>query len=320
MVTVRHQPEVIVSLTGHELMGKPIFRTPAQRRVLIAYRMQNDKSIAMRKELGRLLEARKIEVLDGQVKNFDDWPTIIRKRISSARMVIADASGPSREILFEMGFSGAKALLPIVEKEEDRNAIPSWITSQHVPEYRGTGVSSIATSVDLAFSSPPKLLRRPLSAPGKISWIEDEGADWCHRARDLVENACREAGLTFNVYNYALYSPEELMELCSSWIVVGAVDGTRQDYLTHFMLGDVASRRGAGSGRKMGEGLMRTAILMTPSDRPRDQWVASSVLRVTRDIISPATELTCPALVLGHIKRFQRWLRDRPIPPRGADE
>src|SRR4051794_15316879 len=81
--------------------------------VFIAYRMNDHTSRAFRAGIEeRLKSIGAVSVLDGRVREGDAWAQVIRGRINSSRLIIADVTGPSREVLFEVGFARNKPLIP----------------------------------------------------------------------------------------------------------------------------------------------------------------------------------------------------------------
>src|SRR5207249_8089711 len=130
---------VVVDIQTDDLFrgrrGGPAAQKPA---IFCAYRMTSPQSLQMRHDLeSRLDAATNVFVLDGRVADGEPWASTIRDRIKRSRLVVADVSGPSREVLFELGFARNKALVTIVETDQHRERLPRWLPSFQMSAYSG---------------------------------------------------------------------------------------------------------------------------------------------------------------------------------------
>ena len=84
-------------------------------------------------------------MLDGRVANGIPWAEEVRKRIDRCRLLVVDVTGPSREVLFELGFARNKPLLPVVARDEERDLLPTWLTTFQMSSYEGTGLPRLVS-------------------------------------------------------------------------------------------------------------------------------------------------------------------------------
>lgn len=289
-------------------------RGRARPAVFVAYRFDNHASRQLRKELQDAAEqSGDVDVLDGHVEPGDHWAPEVRKRIKRSRLIVADVTGPSREVLFEMGFAGNKPLFPVIDRAHDRGELPSWVTIDQIAAYGGTGIAQVVDGVLHRARDPvrkPRRQQRPSPVPGHVVWLQGRGSEWASSARVRFENLAREGGLAVvHVAPEDLYSSEDLREHLRAWVVVGCIDGGSHDYAAHFFFGDIIGRLRAGSGTGAGQSLSRVAIVFAPTRELVDDLVADSVRRVERDhirLIATQDELLHEAKRL--FSRYRKWL------------
>jgi hypothetical protein len=291
-------------------------RRPSSASVFIAYRMNDPVSRRFRASFERRLKRLgAFHAVDGNVRGGDPWAVTIRKRIEKARAVVADVTGPSREVLFELGVAGNKPLIPVVAREADRGRLPKWLTSLQILPYEGTGLVKVAEAVaNRLEGASPRQRFRPSPLPGRVVWLQDRDADWATSALVRFGNLCQEAGLAVTVvYPDQLGSFEDLSAHLRAWLMVACIDGGKQDYAAHFFAGDIVARRRAGAGHGRGESLSRLAVVLVRDEPSLETFVADSLRRVPEDavrvFVSQSDFFEGMRAVL---KKYQRWLLAEP--------
>jgi hypothetical protein len=255
-----------------------------------------------------------VVVLDGN-NTQGDWAAAIRRRIKKCRVVVADVTGPSREVLFEAGFARGKTLIPIVHTAADREQLPVWLTGLTILTYEGGGLPGVAERIVAALADGGRAettAKRPAPVPGVVLWLQSRESTWASESRRLVENLARERQLQLRtVYPEDLYSFDDLRRHLNVWLFIGCIDGSDQDYAIHFFAGDIAVRRSAGSGARRGESIARCAVVFPKDPTVEEICVADSVRRVSRDIVKIVrTEAELLDAVTTLFRRHESWLME----------
>lgn len=289
----------------HYLRNSSGGRSKGTPKVFVAYRMSEPTSCQFRRDLeDQLGESVKVE--DGHVPPGVDWAPEVRKRIKSCRLLVADISGPSREVLFELGFGGSKDLLPVAFDAAARQRLPRWITSKQVLDYSSGALHDVVDSVHLRVAGSRVTERRPQAVPGQLAFISRRGSTWFHDAREVVLQLCSEYDTTFTEFlEEDLQSPEDLRSALRASIVVGVIDGQRQDYAVHYLLGDVVGRSPAGAGSKKGESLKRMGIALL-KERASEEFLADSLRRISTSQVVSATAEEMVAPLKTALDRYRR--------------
>jgi hypothetical protein len=157
--------------------------------------MNDPSSIAMRATLeDRLKAGGHVLVHDGRVAPGEEWAKEIRKRIKNSRLVVADVTGPSKEVLFEVGFAANKAVIQVAESVDHREALPRWMTSVQTAVYSGTGIATLSAEVLRLISSRERVavLKRPDCVPGVVVWLSGDNTEWANDDKDQFSNLARE--------------------------------------------------------------------------------------------------------------------------------
>ena len=303
-----------IALTRDELLGRGSGGTQRSRpKVFVAFRMNDPASRTFREELETGLDSQpRPIVLDGRVGDGFPWAEEIRRRIKSSRFVVADVTGPSREVIFELGLAGGKPYLPVVQSERHRSILPGWLTALQIPSFEGAGTAKIAETVRERLSSPTlRAPARPPAVPGKIVWLQNPDSPWCDPVYNRFEALCNERSVDIQkIFPEDLNSMEDLRAYLRAWLVVGCADGGTQDYAMHYFAGDVVSRTDCGTGRGAGQKIRRGMMLLCPDDEKCSRYVADSVGRVSKMLVERVTPASFALQSRAHLDRYRRWLKD----------
>jgi hypothetical protein len=282
-------------------------------RVFVAFRMNDPASIQMRTELAdALLADGGILVDDGRVAPGLEWAPTIRKRIKTAKLVVADVSGPSRDVLFELGFAAGKHIIQVVPSAESRDHLPRWMTSVQTATYLGTGTATLSAEIVRRIESKERLptFRRPSPLPDLAVWLTGPNAEWAEEDRLAFLNLASEKSLRVREVNASdIETLDDLKRGLNGWLLVVPIDGQDHDYLGHFAIGDVAARLAAGAGHGAGESMQRLAVILVRDTAATDTWVADSVRRVPSQTVSVVHAGRLCESIAHRVKSYQRWLR-----------
>lgn len=305
-----------IEICKSDLYGKvPGGRTNSVPTVFVAFRMQDERSIAFRRNIQIELErSREIKVVDGKADGGRPWVKHIKLQIKKSKIIIADVTGPSREVIFEFGASGAKSSIPVVETKQHRSMLPRWLTSMQIPTFQDGSIADISSFI-LTKLQNPKLrgTRRPASVPGKVVWVQNEGEEWAKGTLDAFSNLCQEQGLELEKYDSSdLESFDDITEAMRAWLVIGCIDGGGQDYASHFLAGDIFARTMCGSGSGRGEKIKRKMIFLGKDNEAINNHVADSVKRVQSNLMACIVVNEFISHVKKDLNRHKKWISGSP--------
>jgi len=306
---------LIVDVHRDVLLGRKDHPWRKQNRIVfVAYRMSDPASCAMRTDLEKSIQEfdREIAVFDGKVPEGIPWANEVRRRIDRCQLLVTDVTGPSREVMFELGFASNKPFIPVVHRQDDRDSLPAWLTAFQMSAYDGTGLPRLAAEiVTMLRTVLPRstIYRRPPPVPGVIVWLESQSSAIFGESYDRVANLAQRYSLKIQrVDPRDLPSFDDLRGMLRAWMVIACMDGAASDHAGHFFLGDIAGRSRAGSGAGRGQWLQRGGIALIPTDQDETSLVADSVRRVSHSILTPATVENILRVAEPAFATYRRWL------------
>lgn len=308
----------VYRLDPGELTGRGPRSQKSRPTIFVAYRFRSKASVNFRIELEKRISEldalRDVRVVDGHVLPGEHWPSKIRKRLKKSRLVVADVSGLSREVLFECGFAWGwnRRILPVVEEHSHHEGLPGWLTSLQVGQYGDAhGWGEILDSISENLTSrrrskvPP-----PDPIPHRVVWLVEEGD--LSRARKQLEESCRRFALTVSQEDLVvddIYEAGESLvyEVCRSALVVASLDGSATDCLNHFCAGVVVAKPTAGAATRK---LYRRVLFVVRGGMRVEDVLAESARKATQNIrLISGSELGREIMNFG--KRFEAWRREQ---------
>lgn len=279
--------------------------------VFVAYRMEFEESKQFRQNLesaiGMHPNLANFRVIDGRVRPGVEWADEIRKRIKSAKVVVADVTGMRPDVLFELGFAfGLRRLvIPVVSKPEERTDLPYWLGATQFGQYgvKG-GLRGIVSSIEAYFFDPTfsKIRRPPEPVPSLAVWMRV--LDWNRTSSDQFVTAIQRAGLKFEVLDDQMKDELLIRRGGSATLLAVSLDGTTRDALIHYICGVVVSKPYAGYASKR---LARKIIVLEPEGVEKRTFAADSLSRC-----GDTVAITCAEKVLDETTPFtechRRWL------------
>src|SRR3954453_3776793 len=135
---------LVLPMKQNEVLDTP-WHTPAPVRIFVAYTENDPHSAEFRKRVERVLrgavEFTEVEITDGMRENsVRDYSDSIRRKIASARFVLADITEVRAEIVFEHGYAYGqrRTTVSFVRHPEDLDALPDWLAKGQVHVYGRT--------------------------------------------------------------------------------------------------------------------------------------------------------------------------------------
>ena len=289
-------------------------RKATQARIFLAYPFSSSSGQRLRKALADAADrVGGVEILDGHVADGVAWAPEVRKRIKKSKLVVADLTGPSIEVVFELGFAANKRVVPVVHRKSDVSALPAWITADQVTTHQGTELITTVERILRIAGSRTTSRVREIPAPGHILFIQGEAADWADRYWADLAAMATSAAMPYppqRITPETLYSPEDIAAYLNAWLVVGCLDGTPADLATHFFVGDTVARDSAGAGPGKGESIGRHAIVLAKSSPAMDRHLADSARRLPQERLTRVTDQHALEHTLAHhIQRYNAFLR-----------
>jgi len=282
--------------TAKDVLGGGRARTPVS--VFCAYRMRRPRSVefldALTREVRRhpALASAGIAVTNGKTDPGERWAKVIRKRIKSAKAVVADVTGMRPDVVFEIGFAYgcSTPIIPVVEDHAARDGIPFWLTDMQVAAFGEPKGLSAVTNRLIKILRDPRGARSgpPKPAPSIVVWLRPR--DWNLHALDQARGVCNHEGLPLEVYDYPDDPPlavplrdvqdvsieETIAKAARANLLIVNLDGGRGDDLMHFVAGAVAATPKTGDA-----GAARRVLVVQKPGMPENSLVADSLSRVS---------------------------------------
>lgn len=287
--------------------GRP--RTRAS--VFVAYRMDFDQSKGFRDRLDQILSDHpsqlRLNVVDGRVREGEDWAPVIRTRIKKADLVVGDVTGVRNDVVFELGFAYGlrKSYIPVVESPNDRQSVPYWLRSKQIGSYSGEhDLLSVASSIIAHIADPsiskPKRLRDPV--PGLAIWLGP--GEHLKDTADQFRAECSREGLTCETLDLEQAEENLIQQAARASLLAAALTGAATDALVHYVCGAIVARPKAGYGSTT---LDRHVLLLAEPQSAVRELAADSLLRCTNAVVAlPEGELRKQIVASG--KAYRGWL------------
>lgn len=301
-----------------ELTGGGPRAKPASLSVFVAYRFHSVKSTSFRTDLEQRLSSieslRDLIVLDGrQVLVGENWSGKIKKVLSRSKLIIAELTALSPEVLFECGygFGLGKPILPVVEDPGWHNRLPRWITSLQVGNFETeNGWKEIVDTIDEIINKTKKIKHHHKSEPdpGAATWLS--GKDWYEEKKESFISTMNRYDMNPStiITPYEIENDSEYVigELEKSSLIVASVDNVKTDAFVHFACGLVVSKPKTGASKRK---MTRKVILVTNENAKPEDILSDSARRASLviKIIKP-NEFNAAITRFG--KAYRKWRQD----------
>ncbi|MGI5190438.1 hypothetical protein ACQEVI_20045 [Promicromonospora sp. CA-289599] len=257
-----------------------------------------------------------IETLHGgKISLGFDWAHDIRTKIKKSKLVVADVTDTSREVMFEIGFAGNKPALYVTARHADRATLPPWLTIRQSAAYLDDGTDSISRTIGgfIRSKNLPVLHRRSVG-PGSATLLMREGHEWAVHTAQFLEARLGEFGVALKrVDPEEVSSGVALSQIASSQLIFACIDGSRSDYLAHFALGAVAGRPSFKSFKSQSPGgsqqtLRRIGVVLSQTQDDFEAFAADALKRIDKDVIFRSLEPSAiDARILPVLKKHRQW-------------
>lgn len=298
---------LVVPIAKADLRPRRGGRNTGPPKVFVAYRMNAPESARFRRTLGTLLTRYVPAVItDGNVPEGSRWADEIRSRIRSARLFVADVSGPSREVMLEFGVASNRPFVPVVATRAELHTLPDWLTVFQMGTYAGEGMAEVAFSLASQLRGETRVVhRRPTVIPNRVAIVARQADSWADPCLSAFADRAREFSLEVKIYRpEELHSYEDLADILRSWLIVASLSGAQTDHAAHFLFGDVVGRPTTG-GRG---GLHRSAIAVLENPADPGAFLADSARRVGRQRLGWCSPADLQARGVPHLRRFKQWV------------
>ena len=239
---------VTVKFKDGELSGSGPRAGKRNPTLFCAYRFRSNESKRFRDELEhRLLDTdslRDVSVVDGKkVLIGEQWSPGIRDILRRARVVIADITALSPEVLFEVGFAHGleRPTLPVVQHHNWLSRLPRWLTDFQIGNFSSDeGWNDIINTIDLAINGPglTKLPRKfPPPGPGQAVWLP--GPPWHEQNREKLASIANryempEPEMSIIKDDLIERADEVIDTIAKSTLLIAPLDNSSSDTLVHY--------------------------------------------------------------------------------------
>jgi len=289
-------------------------RGKSARRIFVAYRFVPE-SENFRSGLQRSLETDwGIETSHGGAINPGlDWSEEIRDRIRKSKLIVADVTDSSREVMFEIGFASNKPAIYVTARHEDRSRLPSWLTIRQAVAYGDDGIEKLSRAIGRYFADKkfPPVMRRATSPGTAVLLASQAGLEWAGSRVSAVEAALGEVGISLQYRDPdALLNGSDLAKAASCQLVFACIDGTTSDYLSHYLLGDVAGRPLITSVSPQGsrQHLRRLGVVLSRTKDDFEVFGAEGLRRVSNEVVfRPESTVDLQRRLLPILRAHRQW-------------
>jgi len=306
----------IVRLSGSELTGGARRIEKANPRIFVAHRFSARESREFREklayEVNKSEKLSDVEIVDGHVLPGKKWATEIRGLISKSRLVVADVTSLSPEVLFECGFAWglSRPILPVVQDEKWVSRLPRWLTDLQIGNFTTESgwkdlIDSIAENL---IRGRARRHRLPEPIPGKTVWLRGSSHFEEHRVKfDHIAGRFNLAVSKDESLPDDLGEADESLinEVCRCSLLVASLNNTAADSFVHFAAGVVAAHPSAGVAKRK---LNRMVVMAMVSRINTEEILAADGARRTAGVVSVVglDELETELLRFGRL--YTNWL------------
>ena len=247
----------------------------------------NDFRIKLEQEIKRIPSLSKIDVLDGRVPIGKSWPTEIRERLRKSRVIIADLTVLSSEVLFECGFAWGlgKPILPVTRKVDSHGLMPRWLTDLQIGNLSfDKGWNDLINSLGHHISEIHKKRRKAPSDsanPSSVVILKSNSS------LSLIEDQVRQMAMRFGMevqYEDTLFdtlegtTSELVAQVAHCSLLVAPLLNQLSDSFVHFACGVVGSVPKTGVSKRK---LSRRILLVVNSVNETECLPADSARRMS---------------------------------------
>jgi len=249
----------------------------------------------------------RLYVVDGRVREGEDWAPTIRTRIKEAKLVVGDVTGVRNDVVFELGFAYGlrKPFIPVTESRDRREEVPYWLRSKQIGTYSGDNdllsvASSVVTHIADTSVTKPRRLRDPV--PGLAILLGPP--DCLEHTADQFRAECSREGLAYESLALGERDEHVIERAARANLLAVVLTGGETDALVHYVCGAIVARSKAGYGSST---LGRSVLVLAEPQSRVQELAADSLLRCV-DVVAVPPE----GQLLKHIKNvgqaYRRWL------------
>jgi hypothetical protein len=254
-------------------------------RIFVAYRFKDPKSEAFRERLK--VEIKNTDALndifltDGHVPDGTHWPSEIRKRVSTARLIVADVTSLSPEVVFECGLAWGfnKNIIPVVEDVKKLKQLPEWLTDLQCGFFSTSKyIREILDSIAEYLLKPSSVKNRPPTPkpiPGKIVLLKG-AAEFESYYDNIISTSTK--------FDMDLYKEDSIPtldkvdkslinEVSRASLLICSLNHSYSDSFVHFASGVVASKPTAGESSTK---LNRRILICIPDNINAEDIISKS--------------------------------------------
>ena len=295
-------------------------QNPSQPAIFVAYNFDSPESAKFRVNLEaairRTTSLAELDILDGHVPVGEYWPSEVRARIEKVKLVVADLTLLSPDVLFECGFAWGlgRSILPVTRSVQGHEHLPKWLTDLQIGHFSSEeGLQDIVNSISHHIEGRQRKprSRSAVATPGKVVVLaQTKGSGDIH---DQCVAASAQWGLEIlakgrDVDNLQSIESDLAEEVAHASLLIGELTGRQSDSFVHFASGAVVAVPTAGASSKR---LPKKVILVVGRADLRNQLVPVSARKVK--IVHVITHDELATALNDYGKQFKNWIKKQEV-------
>lgn len=305
------------TLNRGELVGGGPRRAPSEA-IFIAYSFNSKESIEFRTSIEQAIcrtsSLSHLNVIDGQVPVGKNWSTTIHDQLKRAKLVVADLTVLSPEVLFECGFAWGlgRPILPVTKELGLNHRLPRWLTDLQVGYFATEkGVQHLLDSIAEHLTDTRGHRLRAHSAgamPSSVVLLRPTRNQFDLSAQ--VQQSAARFGLATGEDDTQVEAIESISsalveEVAHCSLLVAPLQNDLSDSFVHFACGVIASEPKSGAIKPK---LSRRVLLVVKDGNAAKTLPADSARRLT-GVIRVVLENQISAELIDYGSSYQSWLK-----------
>ena len=258
-----------------------------------------------------------VDVFDGKVAVGKHWPSEIRERLGKSRVVIADLTTMSPEVLFECGFGWGlgKPILPVTSNNTEYQTMPRWLTEWQVGHFSSDeGMCELLNSLgqhiaDLSRGRRNAVRTRSAGADPRSVVLLKGQFDSAEIEGQVRQIAARNGMIVYEgdtlVSSLESTKSELAQQIAGCSLLVAPLTNQPSDSFMHFASGVVTSVPTAGASKCK---LARRVLLVVNGETEFEKLPSDSGRRAS-DTVKVVTMHRLTHELMQYGEQFKQWLR-----------
>jgi hypothetical protein len=307
----------VYEIDSDEIIGSGP-RKLSKEAIFVAYSFKSQSScdfrVTLEQNIGRSPSLSYFDVLDGRVDVGKSWPTEIRNRLKRSRVIVADLTSLSPEVLFECGLAWGlgKPILPVTERPELLSTLPRWLTDLQVGHFSSDiGWEELLNSLSHHIEETTQKHRRaPSSGANPRSIVLLKTKNSIYDMEQQVRQTSSRFGMDLVDDENTIDALENISSDLASRVahcslLVAPLQNYPSDSFIHFACGVIVSKPTAGASSRR----LNRRILLVVANETESNCLPADMARRVSDTIKIVTHNILAKELTNYGQLFQRWFK-----------